>query len=182
MGHTGTHTHTQTCTCRGISSGLPTSWAVYPTPLAGCVLGDAGTVAQRAPGVLLPVCSCVEVLGLSLDRDGTRRLLKLALKAATTPHTWQVSSLNPGASAQVLGSRRSVERQHMVRVQLVCLNAAVAGSQDGTTRSAAPDLSHCRCGETPARLWLCWLPPCSSGRCRLWRASSCRRYLNLSWC
>lgn len=106
MGHTDTHTHTQTC--RGIS-GLLTSWAVCPTLLAGCVLAGAGTVAQRAPGVLLPVCSCVEVLGLSMDRDGTRRLLKLALKAATAPQSWQVSSLTPGAFAQVPSARQQAE-------------------------------------------------------------------------
>lgn len=51
---------------------------------------SSGTVAQSAPGVLLPVCSCVEVLGLSLDKDSTRRLIKLALKAATVQHSWQV--------------------------------------------------------------------------------------------
>lgn len=57
---------------------------------AMCVLSCAGTAAQRAPGVLLPVCSCVEVLGLSMDREGTRRLLRLALKAAAAQHMWQV--------------------------------------------------------------------------------------------
>lgn len=56
-----------------------------------CTAWSAGSVAQRAPGVLLPVCSCVEVLGLSMDKEGTQRLLKLALKAAVTPHMWQVS-------------------------------------------------------------------------------------------
>lgn len=99
---------------------MPTSWAVYPTLLAGCVLTGAGTVAQRAPGVLLPVCSCVEVLGLSMDRDGTRRLLKLALKAATTPHTWQVSrhtTLAHSPRGLVLGSRCSVGGQHMPRAK-----------------------------------------------------------------
>lgn len=50
----------------------------------------AGTVAQRAPGVFLPVCSCVEVLGLSMDKEGTRRLLKQACKAAMVHNTWQV--------------------------------------------------------------------------------------------
>lgn len=53
----------------------------------------AGTVVQRAPGVLLPVCSCVEVLGLSMDKEGTRRLIKVALKAAASRYAWQVGVL-----------------------------------------------------------------------------------------
>lgn len=47
--------------------------------------------AQRAAGVLLPVCTCVEVLGLGMDRESTKRLLGLCLKAATTnKEPWQV--------------------------------------------------------------------------------------------
>jgi hypothetical protein len=46
--------------------------------------------AQRAPGVLLPVCACVEVLGLGLDKECTSRLLSLCLKAAVVKEPWQV--------------------------------------------------------------------------------------------
>lgn len=49
-----------------------------------------GSVAQRAPGVLLPVCTCVEVLGLGLDQESTGRLLAQCLKAAATKEPWQV--------------------------------------------------------------------------------------------
>jgi hypothetical protein len=63
----------------------------------------AGSVAQRAPGVLQPVCSCVEVLGLSMDKEGTCRLLKLALKAAMTPHSWQASNMTLQAKGHPFG-------------------------------------------------------------------------------
>lgn len=58
--------------------------------LAWILLCMVGGVAQRVPGALLPVCTCLDVLGARVDRDCSKRLLQMCMKGASVKETWQV--------------------------------------------------------------------------------------------
>jgi hypothetical protein len=45
---------------------------------------------QRVPGVLLPVCTCLDVLGANAGKDCIKRVLLLCLKGAVAKDVWQV--------------------------------------------------------------------------------------------
>ncbi|WIA09197.1 hypothetical protein OEZ85_008607 [Tetradesmus obliquus] len=49
-----------------------------------------GTLAQRVPGVLLPLCTCLDVLGAGAGKDCIKRVLLLCLKGAVAKDVWQV--------------------------------------------------------------------------------------------
>lgn len=54
-----------------------------------------GSLVLKVPGVLDPVCVCLEALGGSIGQKVPKRLLQLCQKAAATKENWQVQLL-PG--------------------------------------------------------------------------------------
>lgn len=125
------------------------------------------------------MCCCVEVLGLSLSRDDTRRLLKIALKAACMQGgSWQVRGVRTdsnsamramgqqavGVCAHVQQCFSSVKQGLFTQVYLVVYLVLITSRTFNSTLVQLFVVG-CRCGVMPARPWLCWLPHCSSGRC-----------------
>jgi hypothetical protein len=68
-----------------------------------CACHAAGTLVQCVPGVLLPVCTCLDVLGAGAGKDCITRVLLLCLKGAVAKDVWQVR--NTGCESSSVSSR-----------------------------------------------------------------------------
>jgi hypothetical protein len=122
---------------------MPADLACATLEQSACLVQSALTGAPSVQvvwrSVRLASAACMQLrggAGAQHDKEGTCRLLKLALKAAMTPHSWQASNMTLQAKHRPLGlskqRRGTLTHSHRQCMHLQACSNAIKSGQAGS--------------------------------------------------